>query len=156
MIPFIEQEVVLHHAWLAPREFSDAIALGQITPGPVVISATFIGYRVAGVLGATLATGMVFLPPGLLAMAAGHALGRFGKNQIVAGFLAGVRPAVVGLLASAALALGRAGLPDVAAWGLALAGILVLLRWKAHPLAVLLSSSLAYAAIVHLPALLVR
>ncbi len=156
MIPFIEQEVVLHHAWLAPREFSDAIALGQITPGPVVISATFIGYRVAGLLGATLATGMVFLPPGLLAMAAGRALGRFGKNQIVVGFLAGVRPAVVGLLASAALALGRSGLPNAAAWGLALAGILVLLRWRVHPLAVLLASALLYVALVHLPTLLVR
>ncbi len=156
MIPFIEQEVVLHHAWLAPREFSDAIALGQITPGPVVISATFIGYRVAGLVGATLATGMVFLPPGLLAIGAGHALGRFGKNQIVTAFLAGVRPAVVGLLASAALSLGRAGLPDAATWGLAVAGILVLLRWRVHPLAVLFSSALVYALAVHLPPLLVR
>ncbi len=156
MIPFIEQEVVLHHAWLAPREFSDAIALGQITPGPVVISATFIGYRVAGLIGATLATGMVFLPPGLLAIGAGHALGKFGKNQIVAGFLAGVRPAVVGLLVSAALSLGRAGLPGVAAWGLALAGILVVLRWRVHPVAVLLGSALAYALAVHIPPLLVR
>ena len=150
MIPFIEQEVVLHHAWLTSREFADAVALGQITPGPVVISATFIGYRVAGLLGAVVATGMVFLPPGLLAMAAGHALERFNQNQVVAGFLAGVRPAVVGLLGSAAVSLGRAGLPRPAAWVLALAALLVLLRWKVHPVLVLLASALAYLAGVRL------
>lgn len=154
MIPFIEQEVVLHHGWLTPREFADAVALGQITPGPVVISATFIGYRVAGLLGAVVATGMVFLPPGLLAMAAGHALERFRQNQVVAGFLAGVRPAVVGLLGSAAVSLGRAGLPSPAAWGLALAALLVLLRWKPHPVLVLAASSLVYLAGVRLSSLL--
>jgi chromate transporter len=154
MIPFIEQEVVLHHGWLTPREFADAVALGQITPGPVVISATFIGYRVAGLVGAVVATGMVFLPPGLLAMAAGHALERFSQNQVVAGFLAGVRPAVVGLLGSAALSLGRAGLPNVGAWALALVALWVLLRWKTHPVLVLGASSATYLAGVGLSPLL--
>ncbi|HQT93398.1 MAG: hypothetical protein B7Z68_00795 [Acidobacteria bacterium 21-70-11] len=154
MIPFIEQEVVLHHAWLTPREFADAVALGQITPGPVVISATFIGYRVAGLLGSVVATGMVFLPPGLLAIAAGHALERFSQNQVVAGFLAGVRPAVVGLLGSAAVSLGRSGLPNPGAWVLALAALLVLLRWKPHPVLVLVASALVYSAGVRLSPLL--
>ena len=123
---------------------------GRSTPGPVVISATFIGYRVAGLLGAVVATGMVFLPPGLLAIAAGHALERFSQNQVVAGFLVGVRPAVVGLLGSAALSLGRSGLPNPGAWVLALAALLVLLRWKPHPVLASFASSLVYLVGVRL------
>lgn len=137
MIPFIEHEVVLRHAWLDHTAFADAIALGQVTPGPVVISATFIGYRVAGLLGAVVATVAVFLPPGILAVAAGSALDRFAHNEHVTAFLAGIKPAVVGLLASAALALGRAGLHDATEWAIAAAAFLVLLRWRPHPLAVL-------------------
>jgi len=139
MIPFIEQEVVLHHGWLNHTEFADAIALGQVTPGPIVISATFIGYRVAGLVGAVLATTAVFLPPGLLAMVAGRALDRFGRNPVVAGFLAGVRPAVVGLLGSATISLGRAGLHDLSEWGIAAAALLILLRWKMHPMVLLVA-----------------
>jgi chromate transporter len=145
MIPFIEQEVVLHHQWIRPVEFADAMALGQVTPGPVVISAAFIGHRVAGLIGASVATAAVFLPPGLLAMAAGHALDRFGKNPVVSGFLAGVRPAVVGLLGGAALSLGRAGLHDLSGWGIAAVGLLVGVRWRLHPLLVL-----ALCAVLHL------
>ncbi len=145
MIPFIEHEVVLHHGWLDATAFADAITLGQITPGPVVISATFIGYRVAGLAGAVVATLAVFLPPGVLAVAAGSALERFAHNEHVAAFLAGIKPAVVGLLASAALSLGRAGLHDAPSWAIAAAALLVLLRWRPHPLAVL-----AAAAALHL------
>lgn len=62
MIPLIESEAVDAHHWLTHQEFADATALGQITPGPVLISATFIGYRVAGTLGALVATISIFLP----------------------------------------------------------------------------------------------
>lgn len=147
MIPFIEHEVVLRYGWLDPTTFADAIALGQVTPGPVVISATFIGYRVAGLAGAVVATGAVFLPPGLLAVAAGTAIERFARNERVAAFLAGIRPAVVGLLFSAALSLGRAGLRDVNAWGVALLALIVLVRWRPHPLAVLAGAAALHIAL---------
>src|SRR6476660_5180031 len=62
MVPLIESEVVRTNHWLTPQEFADATALGQLTPGPVLITATFIGYRVAGRLGAVTATIAVFLP----------------------------------------------------------------------------------------------
>jgi putative chromate ion transporter len=62
MVPLIEAEVVNTHGWLTHQEFADATALGQLTPGPVLITATFIGYRVAGTLGALFATVSVFLP----------------------------------------------------------------------------------------------
>ncbi len=61
-VPFLESEVVHHYAWLTHREFADSVALGQITPGPVIITATFVGYKVLGLTGAFLATFAVFLP----------------------------------------------------------------------------------------------
>src|SRR2546421_2810932 len=109
MIPLIESEVVNSRGWLSHQEFADATALGQITPGPVLITATFIGYHVAGTLGALVATISIFLPSVLMTMAAGVSLRRFRTNEIVQSFLRGVTPAVVGLLVAAAISIGRAG-----------------------------------------------
>jgi len=154
MIPFIEHEVVLRHGWISPVEFADAIAFGQITPGPVVISATFIGFRVAGLAGAVLATVAIFLPSVVLGVAAGGALERFGRHPVVAGFLSGVRPVVVGLLGSAALSLARAGVHDLAGWGVVACGVLALLRWRVHPLLLLVVSGALVLALRHGLALL--
>src|SRR3989440_705608 len=109
MIPLIESEVVNSHQWLTHQEFADATALGQITPGPVLITATFIGYRVAGTFGALVATVSIFLPAFLMTIAAGASLRRFRTNEIVQSFLRGVAPAVVGLLFAAAFSIGPAG-----------------------------------------------
>jgi chromate transporter len=110
MIPLIEAEVVETHHWLSHQEFADATALGQVTPGPVLITATFIGYRVAGTLGALIATISIFLPSFLMTIAAGSSLARFHTNRIVQSFLRGVTPAVVGLLVAAGITIGRAGI----------------------------------------------
>jgi chromate transporter len=110
MIPLIESEVVNTHQWLSHQEFADATALGQITPGPVLITATFIGYRVAGTLGALVATVSIFLPSFLMTIAAGSSLARFHTNRVVQSFLKGVTPAVVGLLVAAGISIGRAGI----------------------------------------------
>lgn len=110
MIPLIESEVVNTHQWLTHQEFADATALGQITPGPVLITATFIGYRVAGTLGALIATIGIFLPSFLMTIAAGSSLARFHTNPVVQSFLKGVTPAVVGLLIAAGISIGRAGI----------------------------------------------
>jgi len=110
MIPLIESEVVNSHHWLTHQEFADATALGQVTPGPVLISAAFIGYQVAGTLGALVATTSIFLPSFLMTIVAGASLRRFRDNQVVQSFLRGVTPAVVGLLVAAAISIGRAGI----------------------------------------------
>jgi chromate transporter len=133
MVPLIEAEVVRENHWLTHQEFADATALGQITPGPVLITATFIGYRVAGTLGALVATVAVFLPAFLMTIAAGSSLRRFRSNRQVQAFLRGVTPAVVGLLAAAAWSIGRAGIHS---WvGITIAGVamFVLLRYKPNP-----------------------
>src|SRR5205085_2512201 len=130
MVPLIKAEVVDNHHWLTSQEFADATALGQVTPGPVLITATFIGYRVAGTLGALVATVSVFLPAFLMTLAAGSSLRRFRANRQVQAFLRGVTPAVTGLLVAAAWSIGRAGIHTWMGVTLAIIAALVLLRFR--------------------------
>jgi len=129
----IESEVVRTNHWLTHQEFADATALGQITPGPVLITATFIGYRVAGTLGALVATIAVFLPAFLMTIAAGSSLRRFRSNRQVQAFLRGVTPAVVGLLAAAAWSIGRAGVHTWVGITIAAIAVVILLRYRPNP-----------------------
>jgi chromate transporter len=143
MIPLIEAEVVRTNHWLTHQEFADATALGQLTPGPVLITATFIGYRVAGTLGALIATIAVFLPAFVMTLAAGSSLRRFRANRQVQAFLRGVTPAVVGLLIAAAWSIGRAGIHSWLGLMLAVVAALVLLRFRVNPFWVILGAGIA-------------
>ncbi|HEX3560813.1 MAG TPA: chromate transporter [Pyrinomonadaceae bacterium] len=146
MVPLIESEVVNGHGWLSHQEFVEAFALGQITPGPVLITATFIGYRVAGTLGALVATVSIFLPSLALTIAAGSSLRRFRANRQVQAFLRGVTPAVVGLLVAAAWSIGRSGIHTWVGVVVAAAAALVLLRYRVNPFFVMLGAAvLRYA-----------
>jgi chromate transporter len=133
MAPLIESEVVNTHHWLTHQEFADAFALGQITPGPVLITATFVGYRVAGTLGALVATLSIFLPAFLMTIAAASSLRRFRDNEQVQSFLRGVAPAVVGLLVAAALSMGRAGIHSWVGISIMLLSIVTLIRFRPNP-----------------------
>lgn len=133
MIPLIEQEVVNNAHWLTHQEFVDGMALGQITPGPVIISATFIGYYVYGFFGALVATIAVFLPPFVLTVVFGHSLQKMKKNTQVKAFLDGVAPAVAGLMVTALIKVGQL---SVHSWGTVLLALLAgisLLRWRLSP-----------------------
>jgi len=140
MIPLIEAEVVNSRQWLTRQEFADATALGQITPGPVLITATFIGYRVAGTLGALVATISIFLPAFLMTIAAGASLRRFRTNQIVQSFLRGVTPAIVGLLVAAALSMGRAGITSWVGFTISVVALFVLIRFRPNAIWVILGA----------------
>lgn len=141
MVPLIEAEVVHTHGWLTHREFVEAFALGQVTPGPVLITATFIGYKVAGTLGALVATVSIFLPSLALTIVAGSSLRRFRANRQVQAFLRGVTPAVVGLLVAAAWSVGRAGIHTWVGLVLALASAFVLVRFRANAFVVILGAA---------------
>jgi chromate transporter len=143
MVPLIESEVVRTNHWLTRQEFADATALGQITPGPVLITATFIGYRVAGTLGALVATVAVFLPAFLMTVAAGSSLRRFRANRQVQSFLRGVTPAVVGLLISAAWSIGRAGIHTWLGLTISVFVAVLLLRFRLNPFWVILGAGVA-------------
>jgi chromate transporter len=143
MIPLIEAEVVDSHHWLTHQEFVDATALGQITPGPVLITATFIGYRVAGTLGALVATISIFLPSFLMTVIAGSSLARFHTNKILQSFLKGVTPAVVGLLVAAGISIGRAGIHSWVGMLIAIIAGVILVRFRPNAIWVILGAGLA-------------
>lgn len=140
MVPLIESEVVNNHQWLTHQEFADAFALGQITPGPVLITATFVGYRVAGTLGALVATISIFLPAFLMTVAAGSSLRRFRSNKQVQAFLRGISPAVVGLLVAAALSIGRSGIHSWVGLTIMIVAIFVLVRFRPNAFWVILGA----------------
>jgi chromate transporter len=107
MISLIQNEVVENHAWLTTQEFTDIVAISQMTPGPIGInSATYIGYTVTGnVAGAVIATFAVCLPSFIIVLLIAKAYKKFKANRYVTSALLGLRPATVGLIASAALIL---------------------------------------------------
>ena len=142
MIPEIENEVVNSHHWLTHQEFADATALGQITPGPVLIMATFVGYRVAGILGALFSTLCVFLPSFMMTIAAGSSFRRFRTNRQMQAFLRGVAPAVTGLLAAAAWSVARSGIHTIIGALMAIVIVVILLRYRPNALYLLMGAGL--------------
>lgn len=140
MIPQIELEVVNSHHWLTHQQFADAVALGQITPGPVLIMATFVGYHVAGTLGALLATFCVFLPSFLMTIAASLSFRRFRTNRQTQAFLRGVAPAVAGLLFAAAWSVARAGIHTIVGLSMAFIIFVILMRFRPNVFWVLIGA----------------
>jgi chromate transporter len=131
MIPFIEQDAVRTFGWLTQREFVDAIAMGQITPGPIVISSVFIGYKVAGLAGAVLAMGAISLPTFFYSIAAAYHLHRLKTNLRVRAVLRGVGPAVVGMILAAGFVIAKASVVNIWTSLLALACLVAIVRFKA-------------------------
>jgi chromate transporter len=112
IVPFLYGGVVAKFHWLTERQFLDAVAVAMITPGPVVITAGFIGYLVAGPVGATLAALAVFVPPYLIVVGGAPYYRRFAQNRQVKAFVGGVTAAAVGAIAGAAFILGKRALMD--------------------------------------------
>lgn len=99
-IPFIKNEVCNTRSWLSPQEFLDGIALGQMTPGPVAITATFVGFKVMGIPGAIIATLSIFLPSFIMLMILVKIYKKVGNNKHVVSFFNGIKSAVVAILLS--------------------------------------------------------
>ncbi|KAF0246945.1 MAG: chromate transporter [bacterium] len=142
MIPLIEQEVVKNLHWLTHQQFVDGMALGQMTPGPVLITATFIGYYVASLPGAIVATIAVFLPSLLITIIVGHPLERFRTNPQVQAFLSAVTPTVVGMMGAAFVNINQAGVHSYLGILIASISCLILLKWRISPALVMLGAAL--------------
>ncbi|WP_224962196.1 chromate efflux transporter [Geomonas subterranea] len=130
IVPFLHEGVVLHYHWLNEREFLDAVAVGIITPGPVVITAAFVGYLVAGFWGALVAAAGVFLPVYCFVLFVGRYIIRYREKPAVKGFVKGATSAASGAIAGAAVILGEGSIIDPATAIIGLASVLVLWRFK--------------------------
>jgi len=139
LIPVLHQQLVTQLGWLTAREFIDGVAISQLTPGPMAVLATFTGYRLAGIPGALAATVALFLPATLLMWGISHFYERLRHVTAVKDFLAGVNPAVVGLILAAAIALAPSSLhwERPLSFGLCAIALLLLTRFKWHPAFVL-------------------
>ena len=149
-MPLIQHQVVDIHSWITMTQFADIVTIAEMTPGPIAInSATFVGILVAGLPGAVIATlGCVF-PSCVIVMTLAFVYYRFRGLNLVQGVLAGLRPAVIAMIASAGVSLfmmaiyGQQSLPinltsfDFTALLIFLIGFLVLRRWKVSPIAVM-------------------
>jgi chromate transporter len=147
IVPFLQQGLVEQYGWLDERQFLIAVAVGMISPGPVVITATFVGYLVAGFWGSLVATVGIFLPSFIFVLVAAPVLARHGKNPNVQGFVKGAYGAAIGTIIGACILLGRIAIGD---WLTALIGILslaVLFRWKvSNPLLIAVTAIIGLIA----------
>jgi chromate transporter len=147
IVPFLEQGLVHEYGWLEPRQFLVAVAIGMISPGPVVITATFVGYLVGGFQGALVSTVGIFLPSFLLVLIVAPLLARYRANPNVQGFVKGAYAAAIGTILGACILLGRIAIGD---WLTALIGLVslaVLFRWKvSNPLLIAATAAIGLIA----------
>src|SRR5919202_1312718 len=132
IVPFLYQGVVQQFHWLGERQFTDAVAVAMITPGPVVITVAFIGYLVAGVLGASVAAIGIFLPVYVLTIVPSPWFKRHRENAQLKGFVQGATAAATGAITGAVVILGQRAIHDVPTAAIGLISLGVLWRFKVH------------------------
>ena len=130
IVPFLQQGLVQQYGWLDERQFLIAVAVGMISPGPVVITATFVGYLVAGFWGSLVATVGIFLPSFIFVLVTAPILARHGKNPNVRGFVKGAYGAAIGTILGACFLLGRIAIGDWLTLLIGAASLAILFRWK--------------------------
>jgi len=147
IVPFLEKGLVQQTGWLNEREFLVAVAMGMMSPGPVVITATFVGYLVAGFWGALVATIGIFLPSFLLVLIVAPVLVRYRTNRNVQGFIRGAYAAAIGTILGACVLLGRIAIGDWLTALVALVSLVVLFRWKvSNPLLIAAAAAIGLVA----------
>jgi chromate transporter len=149
IVPFLQQGIVQQYGWLDERDFLVAVAVGMISPGPVVITATFVGYLVAGFWGSVAATVGIFLPSFVLVLVAAPILARYRTNPNVQGFIKGAYAAAIGTILGACILLGRVAIGDWFTVALGIATLIALFLWKLST--PLLMASTAAAGLIAFP-----
>jgi chromate transporter len=130
LLAFLRADFVVRYGWLTDHQLLDAIAIGQVTPGPLFTTATFIGYILGGFPGAVLATAGIFLPSFIFVAISNPFIPRMRNSVWVSGLLDGVNVASLSLMAAVTWQLGRASLTDPLTILIALVSLLLLIRFK--------------------------
>jgi chromate transporter len=132
LLAFLQTDLVEHRHWITQTQLLDAVTAGQVTPGPVFATATFLGYLLHGYAGAAVATAAIFLPSFVMAGVVGALANHVRRSKPAAAFLNGVNAAAVALMAAVAITLGRGALVDGWTWALGLVSAVLLLRFKVN------------------------
>ncbi|MBI3510483.1 MAG: chromate efflux transporter [Bacteroidetes bacterium] len=148
-VPALEKIVVGMHRWLTSKEFADGIALGQVTPGPIAITATFIGYKVAGIRGALVSTIAVFIPPSLIMIVAQQFIDRIKTKPKVESVFRGIRPAVIGMIITSVWVIGSSAPMDWRSLVIFIS-MFIFLLWKNPDSALVVILSGLFGFLLHL------
>jgi chromate transporter len=143
LLAFLRADLVTRFAWLTDQQLIDAVAVGQLTPGPILTTATFIGYLLGDLPGALLATLGIFLPSFIFVLITNPLVPRLRESQWAGGFLDGVNVAALVLMAAVTWQLGQAALLDAYSVLLALAAAVALFRYKVSSLWLVLGGAAA-------------
>jgi chromate transporter len=130
MIAFIHEQVVNQFHWLTPQEFIDGLAIGQLTPGPILMVAAYVGYKVAGLVGAAFAAAAIFLPAFMMMLALLPVLDRVRTLVWTKAALQGIGPALIGVITVSLVQLAPHALPDPFAIAIFISTVIALLRWR--------------------------
>lgn len=143
VIPALHELFVENLNWLTSAEFADGIAIGQITPGPIFVTATFIGYKVAGVVGAFLATVAIFTPPAVLTVLLSRFVKILNQSSVVKAAMKGVRAAVIGMIFASAITIGQTITPSVVSAIIFAAIFIISLKYTISPVYLIIASGVA-------------
>ena len=147
IVPFLQQGLVEQYGWLDQRQFLIAVAVGMISPGPVVITATFVGYLVGGFWGSAVSTIGIFFPSFVFVLVVAPLLARHGSNPNVQGFVRGAYAAAIGTILGACVLLGRIAIGDWLTALIGIASLAILFRWKvSNPLLVAATAAIGLIA----------
>jgi chromate transporter len=151
MLPLIESEIIDGKGWLTLAEFTDIVAIAEVTPGPIAVnSATFVGYRLGGIPGGVIATLGVIAPSVVIVLLLAALARKLSSANWLVHVRAGMRPAVVGLIAAAVISVGRVAFADARSVIIGIGAAAMIFWVKLHPILVLALSGLAGAVIFSL------
>ena len=142
MVPLLQQEFVNHYHWLSNKEFIDAIAIGQVTPGPLTVMNAFMGFKIGGLAGALLAMVASYLPCIIIVTMVTKYYLRYKELWVVKAGFAGIKPAVVGLLIAVLIFLSQGSLINPTTKGIAVISFALLTFTKIDPSLIIIGSGI--------------
>lgn len=142
MIAFVQEQVVNQFHWLTPREFVDGLALGQFTPGPILMVAAYVGYKIAGIAGSIVGAAAIFLPSFVLMLLILPVFDRMRQLPWMKATLMGIGPAVIGMLSVSLFQIAPHAVPDTFAIVLFALTVVTLLAWRVSTIKVMLGGAL--------------
>ncbi|MBI3371028.1 MAG: chromate efflux transporter [Betaproteobacteria bacterium] len=141
MLAFVQEQVVNQLHWLTPQEFLDGLALGQLTPGPILMLAAYVGYKLTGIGGALAGAGAIFLPSFVLMLSVLPVLARFRELLWIKAAMKGITAAVIGAISVSLLQMAPHAAPDAFTSFLAMLTVAAMLWWRIGPLPLMLGGS---------------